>query len=292
MNELVYLRKNLLSSSFKISQSGGARATNWLFDLNMKKFWFYSRASKESPQTNRDSDDDEEKSKQFMSTILSTVLKHHLSWIFTVQPTSCRGDTSSSLRKHEPAWTRLLERLNPYNSLWAQLSDLHGSVNHPLRLVRTVVVGQNSDLVERILFVLSYFIRCGDSSYFDVVQDEFDFEKLDQMHSHKTEATAKIAVSELKFDPMTQLNSVILNSVQSPTSETASRRFTSSYSSSSSSSSSSFQSPFATDSPRTANKPRRISSNSNGFNCHAQELPLIGYTRCSLVVSFKKQSFY
>ena len=41
-------------------------------------------------------------------------------------------------------------------------SDLYGAIGHPLRVARTVVVGRRADLVNRLLYVLSYFIRCSD----------------------------------------------------------------------------------------------------------------------------------
>ena len=44
--------------------------------------------------------------------------------------------------------------------------------------MRTVIVGSDKELIERLLGFLSYFIRCGNSSYFDVIQEKFDFEHL------------------------------------------------------------------------------------------------------------------
>lgn len=41
-------------------------------------------------------------------------------------------------------------------------SDLYGAIGFPLKLARTVVVGQKADLVKKILYILSYFIRCSD----------------------------------------------------------------------------------------------------------------------------------
>lgn len=40
--------------------------------------------------------------------------------------------------------------------------DLYGAVGSPLRLARTVVVGRRRELVQRVLHVLTYFIRCSD----------------------------------------------------------------------------------------------------------------------------------
>lgn len=159
--------------------------------------------NQQSPQTPSSSDvlsnmsQLSSKDSTFLSVLLSTILKHHLSWVYTVLPSEeCNNDdldfltsnqTSESLsgskgrthlRKQCAKWTSLLEKTNPYNPLWAQLGDLHGAVNQPLRLVRTVIVGQNRELVERILFLLSYFIRCGNSSYYDISQEKFDFNQI------------------------------------------------------------------------------------------------------------------
>lgn len=40
--------------------------------------------------------------------------------------------------------------------------DLYGAIGFPLKLSRTVIVGKKADLVKKILYILSYFIRCSD----------------------------------------------------------------------------------------------------------------------------------
>ena len=40
--------------------------------------------------------------------------------------------------------------------------DLYGSIGNPLRLSRTIVTGKKSDLVSKLLHILSYFIRCSE----------------------------------------------------------------------------------------------------------------------------------
>lgn len=42
------------------------------------------------------------------------------------------------------------------------LGDLYGALGSPVRVCRTVVVGRRRELVQRVLNVLSYFIRCSD----------------------------------------------------------------------------------------------------------------------------------
>jgi Folliculin-interacting protein middle domain len=41
-------------------------------------------------------------------------------------------------------------------------SDLYGHVGHQTRMARTIVVGQQPAVVRRIIYVLSYFIRCNE----------------------------------------------------------------------------------------------------------------------------------
>lgn len=42
------------------------------------------------------------------------------------------------------------------------LGDLYGAIGSPVRLSRTVVVGRRQELVQRLLYVLTYFIRCSE----------------------------------------------------------------------------------------------------------------------------------
>lgn len=46
--------------------------------------------------------------------------------------------------------------------LFCSLGDLYGAIGSPVRLTRTVVVGKQKDLVQRILYVLTYFLRCSE----------------------------------------------------------------------------------------------------------------------------------
>nr|CAD7399899.1 unnamed protein product [Timema cristinae] len=54
---------------------------------------------------------------------------------------------------------------HPYNPLWAQLGDLCGTLGHPPKIARTIVTstkGKRTDVVNKILSSLTYFIRCGE----------------------------------------------------------------------------------------------------------------------------------
>ncbi|KAF9397539.1 Folliculin-interacting protein 1, partial [Mortierella sp. AD011] len=53
-------------------------------------------------------------------------------------------------------------RQGSYDPLWAQLSDLYGNIGTVSRISRTIVVGSNGSFVRRLLYILSYFIRCNE----------------------------------------------------------------------------------------------------------------------------------
>lgn len=46
--------------------------------------------------------------------------------------------------------------------LFSCLGDLYGAIGSPVRLTRTVIVGKRKELVQRLLYVLTYFIRCSE----------------------------------------------------------------------------------------------------------------------------------
>ncbi|XP_052071291.1 folliculin-interacting protein 1-like isoform X2 [Mytilus californianus] len=97
----------------------------------------------------------------FISTLVTAVLTHHLAWVATVTPA---GATTSKtyLHNHSAKWVDALAKSHPYNPMWAQLGDLYGAIGYPLKLARTVIVGKKADLVKKLLYILTYFIRCSD----------------------------------------------------------------------------------------------------------------------------------
>lgn len=55
------------------------------------------------------------------------------------------------------------------------VGDLYGAIGSPVRLSRTVVVGRRQDLVQRLLYLLTYFIRCSElleTHMLDSAEDE------------------------------------------------------------------------------------------------------------------------
>lgn len=111
---------------------------------------------------------------QFLPALLTAVLTNHLAWVPTVMPNG-QPPIKIFLEKHSSQSVDMLAKTHPYNPLWAQLGDLYGAIGSPVRLSRTVVVGRRQDLVQRLLYVLTYFIRCSElleSHTMDNTEDE------------------------------------------------------------------------------------------------------------------------
>ena len=244
----------------------------------------------------------------FLSRILSTILKYHLSWVLTVLPAAgisnlftnndwnsnfkMKNKIKTKLRKQSADWTLLLDSTNPYNALWAQLGDLHGAINTDSnKLVRTVIIGKDKDLVERCIMFLSYFIRCGNSVYFDVIQDKFDFdellnnllmnEKANINNNAMNEEKCRVSQKEPNVN-----KSLKLNKTSSPVSEGNSRTDSES------------ATIFLCELSNEENLKNNLDSNNrlvkenvenynNDENCNAQELPLIG---CQLKPNIPKST--
>uniref|UniRef100_A0A3Q3BNQ7 Folliculin interacting protein 1 n=1 Tax=Kryptolebias marmoratus TaxID=37003 RepID=A0A3Q3BNQ7_KRYMA len=111
---------------------------------------------------------------QFLPALLTAVLTNHLAWVPTVMPNG-QPPIKIFLEKHSSQTVDMLAKTHPYNPLWAQLGDLYGAIGSPVRLSRTVVVGRRQDLVQRLLYVLTYFIRCSElleTHMLDSAEDE------------------------------------------------------------------------------------------------------------------------
>ncbi|XP_057582138.1 folliculin-interacting protein 2 isoform X2 [Hippopotamus amphibius kiboko] len=98
---------------------------------------------------------------QFFAALLTAVLTYHLAWVPTVMPVD-HPPIKAFSEKRTSQLVNMLAKTHPYNPLWAQLGDLYGAIGSPVRLARTVVLGKQKDLVQRILYVLTYFLRCSE----------------------------------------------------------------------------------------------------------------------------------
>ncbi|KAK6317429.1 hypothetical protein J4Q44_G00128290 [Coregonus suidteri] len=111
---------------------------------------------------------------QFLPALLTAILTNHLAWVPTVMPNG-QPPIKMFLEKHSSQSVDRLAKSHPYNPLWAQLGDLYGAIGSPVRLSRTVVVGRRRELVQRLLYVLTYFIRCSElleTHMLDSAEDE------------------------------------------------------------------------------------------------------------------------
>ncbi|OQV15606.1 putative Folliculin-interacting protein 1 [Hypsibius exemplaris] len=99
----------------------------------------------------------------FVSRLVTAILTGHIGWVSTVTPSN--SQTNHYKMKHEPGWAQPLAKSHPYNPLWAQLGDLLGICGTPPRLTKTILVSQNSNLLNAYLHVMSYFIRTSDVVY-------------------------------------------------------------------------------------------------------------------------------
>lgn len=99
--------------------------------------------------------------------MLTGILTYHLGWVATVSAfnssSSRRSSASASAAAIEQR-AKLLQvsQKHPYNALWAQLGDLYGAIGMPPKLARTIIYGSEKMWVEKLLNVLTYFIRCSE----------------------------------------------------------------------------------------------------------------------------------
>ncbi|KAM3961556.1 LOW QUALITY PROTEIN: folliculin-interacting protein 2 [Aphomia sociella] len=159
-------------------QRAATDATRWLTDLmngpRIQPVWL-SLVTSDSRTANKTAETllsslcsvlsigDTKHTNFFISTLLTHVLTYHLGWVTTVSPYDTVNMQSQPIRTSDSQ--------RPYNVLWAQLSDLCGSIVPP-RAARTIISGTtNSQFVNRLLIVLTYFVRCG-----DVRRNDFQFE--------------------------------------------------------------------------------------------------------------------
>ncbi|XP_054610975.1 folliculin-interacting protein 1 isoform X2 [Dunckerocampus dactyliophorus] len=142
-----------------LTMMSGASEKNHLCSLFMREFsLLMEQASKN----------------QFLPALLTAILTNHLAWVPTVMPNG-QPPIKIFLEKHSSQSVDMLAKTHPYNPLWAQLGDLYGAIGSPVRLSRTVVVGRRQDLVQRLLYVLTYFIRCSElleTHMLDSAEDE------------------------------------------------------------------------------------------------------------------------
>ena len=73
-------------------------------------------------------------------------------------------------------------------------SDLYGAVTDPLIITRTIVTGTNAPLIHRLLYVLTYFIRCSEIEPNSAVEFKRGsiFEESDKQHESRAGSTITV----------------------------------------------------------------------------------------------------
>lgn len=87
--------------------------------------------------------------------------------------------------------------------------DLYGAIGFPLKLSRTVIVGKKADLVKKVLYILSYFIRCSDiletseQGCLETYLEKLNFSVESPCDSNKNLAQcAQTPVNDRTFEPL------------------------------------------------------------------------------------------
>lgn len=120
---------------------------------------------------------------------MTAILTNHLGWVATVAPIiNGLPNNDQDLTIHQ-SQAKMLEisKFHPYNVLWAQLSDLYGSVGSPSRLAKTIICGAHTLTINKVLNVLTYFVRCGEIQRVEStkVLDEDEIEDIILSKNHR-----------------------------------------------------------------------------------------------------------
>lgn len=135
----------------------------------------------------------------FVSTLLTAILSHHLGWVGTVAPlltssipnavhsssSSNQNSNPSTLSQSNRTKISDISKSHPYSALWAQIGDLYGSIGSPPKMSKTIISGGQIQVMDKILNILTYFIRCGeitrnpkekiiDKNIITTIMDNFD----------------------------------------------------------------------------------------------------------------------
>ncbi|CAF1397090.1 unnamed protein product [Adineta steineri] len=94
----------------------------------------------------------------FLNCVLSAVLSYQLSWLSTVSPSLIKSK-QQVLFKAKADYTSSMQSFLQYSPLWGQLIDLFSAYSQPPYICRTVIVGTDPSLLNRLLYLLSFFIR-------------------------------------------------------------------------------------------------------------------------------------
>lgn len=82
----------------------------------------------------------------------------------SITKNGCTNPLVTKLLHEENLKLSEISKIYPYNALWAQLGDLYGAITNPIKLSKTIICGSavNTKTIEKLLNILTYFIRCGE----------------------------------------------------------------------------------------------------------------------------------
>lgn len=133
----------------------------------------------------------------FVSTLLTAILTNHLGWVATVAPiinNAANSDHVITMNQNQAKMSEI-SKFHPYNVLWAQLGDLYGSIGNPSRLAKTVVCGAQNITINKVLSVLTYFVRCGEIQRVKS-KKVLDKSKIEEMIKNKGENQKVLTLNE------------------------------------------------------------------------------------------------
>lgn len=95
--------------------------------------------------------------------MLTGILTYHLGWVTTVAAYNSKSkENAGAIASEQRAKLLEISHKHPYNALWGQLGDLYGAIGNPPKLSRTIIYGQEKMMIEKLLYVMTYFIRCSE----------------------------------------------------------------------------------------------------------------------------------
>lgn len=95
--------------------------------------------------------------------MLTGILTYHLGWVTTVAAYNSKSkENAGAIASEQRAKLLEVSHKHPYNALWGQLGDLYGAIGNPPKLSRTIIYGQEKMMIEKLLYVMTYFIRCSE----------------------------------------------------------------------------------------------------------------------------------
>lgn len=98
-----------------------------------------------------------------------------------------------------------ISKFHPYNVLWAQLGDLYGSIGNPSRLAKTIICGAHTVTINKVLNVLTYFVRCGEIQRIKSTQI-LDTNEIEEMISSKAQRKSVTVLDNVTISVETKEN--------------------------------------------------------------------------------------